>query len=145
VVALHPVRHGKVALGTTREQVTINGVSLLDQVGVSRSQTLRGGLYALDSNIGDRSRHTFAVVPEGNVNLTFEITSQLKLTVGYTFLYWSSVARPGDQIDRGVNRTDLPTSQSYDPAIGGPQRPAVIFRSTDFWAQGINVGLGLRF
>lgn len=135
---------GKVALGTMRETVRINGSSILDAVG-QKPQVIQGGLFALDSNIGEHVRHTFAVVPEGTVNLSFEITSQIKLMVGYTFLYVSSVARPADQVDRAVNRTDLPTSQSYDPAVGGPHRPTFLWQGNDFWAQGVNFGLGFRF
>ena len=61
-----------------------------------------------------------------------QIGDNLTVTVGYTFLYLSDVIRPGDQIDRTVN------FQTND-------RPGVLFKETDFWLQGINVGLQWRF
>ena len=65
--------------------------------------------------------------------------------LGGTFLYISNVARPGDQIDRVVNRTELPSSQSFSPLVGGPVRPAFNWSGTDFWATGVSFGIGLRF
>jgi hypothetical protein len=62
--------------------------------------------------------------------------------VGYSLIYWSSVARAGDQISLDVNQTYLPRAFD-DPE--GPARPAFAWRDTDFWAQGINLGLDYRF
>jgi hypothetical protein len=59
------------------------------------------------------------------------------VTVGYNFLYWSRVARPGEQIDLDVNPDLLPPEEQF----AGATRPRFEFRDTDFWAQGIRVGL----
>ena len=53
------------------------------------------------------------------------------------FLFLSNVARPGNQIDRTVNTTQL----FGTPPVVGPARPAPLFNQSDFWAQGVNVGL----
>jgi hypothetical protein len=135
---------GKIALGTDREEVTNNGYSTAIRP-VLGTVTIPGGLLNQTSNFGSFTRNMFAVVPEGNVNFSVEITSQIKLMVGYTFLYISNVARPGDQIDRTVDRTLLPTSQAYHPALPNSGRPTFGWSGTDFWAQGINLGLSLRF
>jgi hypothetical protein len=135
----------KVALGSMREEANISGSTTGYNATFGVTQTVPGGLYALSSNIGSYSRNMLAVVPEGTLNFAVEITPQIKLTVGYTMLYISNVARPGDLIDRTVNNTLLPSSQSYNPSIPGPQRPGFTWSGTDFWAQGINVGLSLRF
>jgi Putative beta barrel porin-7 (BBP7) len=135
---------GKVALGTMREEVNISGSTTMNPL-IGPSQTTSGGLLALGSNMGSYTRNMLAVVPEGNLTLTFEITPQIKLMLGGTFLYISDVARPGDQIDRVVNRTELPSSQSFSPLVGGPARPAFSWNGTDFWATGVNIGIGLRF
>ena len=52
-----------------------------------------------------------------------------------------SLVRAGDQIDLDVNPDQLP-----EPIIGiGPARPVFAFQQTDFWAQGLNLGLDYRW
>jgi len=55
------------------------------------------------------------------------------------------VLRPGDQIDRGIN-----VAQTVQGAIAGTAatpgaRPAVSLVGSDFWAQGVNLGLEFRY
>ena len=83
-------------------------------------------------------------VPEASINLYFQLTDHLKVFAGYTFLYWSHIARPGDQVDINVNPNLVPTSMTFG-AAGGPARPAFTFHSTDFFAHGVNFGLELRY
>ena len=83
------------------------------------------------------------MVPEVGVNLGVRVTQRLTLTGGYTFLYWSDVARPADQIDRNLNPNLIPTSNTFGG--GGPQRPAPGIRSNDFYAHGLTVGLIFRY
>jgi hypothetical protein len=133
----------KVALGSTQESVDIGGFTRITPPG-GPATVLNGGLLALPSNSGHFSRDRFSVVPEATLNVGYQLTSQLRASVGYTFLYWSNVARPGDQIDRPVNPTLLPTVGNPGPPVG-PIRPAFTFKDTDFWAQGVNFGLEFRF
>lgn len=135
----------KIALGSMHEEANVSGSTSALNPLLGVVQTVPGGLYAAASNIGAYDRNILAVVPEGNLNFGVEITPQIKVVLGYTIIYVSDVARPGDQIDRSVNRTLVPSSQSYNPAIPGPQRPGFTWNGTDFWAQGINIGLSLRF
>ena len=53
---------------------------------------------------------------------------------------------PGDQINRTVN-TSQSTAYTQDPAaqLQGAAQPTFKFESSDFWAQGINLGLAFRF
>jgi hypothetical protein len=46
----------------------------------------------------------------------------------------------------GINPTQVPacTGVPSTTVIGAP-RPAPLFNTTDFWAQGVNFGLELRF
>jgi len=102
------------------------------------------GLLALATNSGRSSRNDFAIVPEISANLGLRITERLTLFGGYSFMYWSSVVRPGDQIDRRLNPNLIPTSGTFGgPAI--PALPAVPFRTTDYWAQGMMWGLEFRY
>jgi hypothetical protein len=64
--------------------------------------------------------------------------------VGYTFLYLSRVARPGDQIDPALNPNRVPIDNGFGTP-GGPDRPTLDFKSTGFWAQGVNIGVELGF
>jgi hypothetical protein len=120
-------------LGSTQQTVEITGVSTSGM----------GGLLALPgTNIGHYSRNRFSVVPELGLNLGYQFTQHLRGFVGYNFLYWNEVARPGEQIDLNVNRTYQPGSPF--PRMGAAV-PAFAFHSTDFWAQGVTFGLELRY
>jgi hypothetical protein len=133
----------KVALGTTVEELRVIG--LTKQTAANGTETtVPGGLLALSTNIGKTTRDEFAVVPELSINVGYDFHRLVRVFVGYTFLYWSEVIRPGDQIDRTVNPALVPTSQFFGTA-GGPARPARVFQSSEFWAQGINLGLELRY
>jgi hypothetical protein len=135
---------GKLALGGMREIVTINGTTVLTgSNGVSTA--LPGGLLAQPSNSGRYSQEVFAVVPEVGINFGLQLTANLRVRVGYTFLYVSSVVRGGDQIDRTVNLTGRPGLLGVPVPPTGPARPVFDFRDTDFWAQGLNAGLEFRF
>jgi hypothetical protein len=65
------------------------------------------------------------------------LTPRLRATCGYTFLYWSRVVRPGDQIDLEVNQELIPPGSGD----GLPAHPQFAFRDTDLWVHGFNVGL----
>jgi hypothetical protein len=133
----------KVALGNTHERANISGNTQFIVPGLPVS-VQQGGLYALPSNIGHFSRDRFAVVPEAGFTVGFQITPRLRALVGYTFLYSSAVIRPGQQIDRGLNVTQLP-SQIGAGTLVGAARPAPTLHGTDFWAQGLSFGLELRY
>jgi hypothetical protein len=133
---------GKIALGVTQEVVTIDGSSTLSSA--SGTTTVPGGVLALSSNNGRYFRNAFSVIPEANLKLGYDITPRVRATVGYTFLYWSDVARPGNQIDRNLNSGLIPTSQLFGNGLGG-NRPAFQFHGSGYWAQGLDVGLEFKF
>jgi hypothetical protein len=132
----------KVALGGTNEVVKINGGTATTTGGQTTFQS--GGLLALPTNSGRFSRDVFAVVPEVGVTIGYQLTERLRASVGYTFLYCSEVARPGAQIDRGLDTTRIPTNLSGGTPAG-PARPSFQFNSGDFWAQGVTFGIELRY
>jgi hypothetical protein len=134
---------GKVALGATHEVVDVHGATAITSPAGTTVVTPVGFL-ASASNSGHFTRDVFAVVPEIGINVGWQITTHLRASVGYTFLYCSSVARPGDQVDVGLSGTQLPTDTRFNPGAG-PARPAVLLRDTDFWAQGINFALELGY
>lgn len=134
---------GGVALGSTNQIVEINGNTVITPPAgavVNRA----GGLLTQQTNIGRYSRNEFTYIPELGFNVGYQVTDHLRAYVGYSLLYWSDVVRPGDQIDRGINTTQLPTLGGQG-TLTGPRRPAFSFQDSDFWAQGINFGVQLRF
>jgi hypothetical protein len=134
---------GKAALGVTHEVVDIHGATAITSPAGTTVVT-PAGFLASESNSGHFTRDRFAVVPEVGINVGCQITRHWRASVGYTFLYWSSVVRPGDQVDVGLSGAQIPTDTRFNPAAG-PARPAVLLRDADFWAQGVNVGLEFRY
>lgn len=128
----------KVSLGSTRSNVLIDGRTVTTTFGGARSR-IDAGLLAQETNIGSYSFNEFAMVPELGLTLTYDLTRCLRATFGYTFIYWSNVARPGDQIDLDLNLTQL------EGDLVGTPKPAFDFTTTDFWAQGLHFGLDYRF
>ena len=53
--------------------------------------------------------------------------------------------RPGDQVNRTVNPNFVPVSQQFGTLTGTALQPAPSFQRTDFWVQGINLGLEFRY
>jgi hypothetical protein len=120
---------GKVALGVTHQNIAIGGgltqalsTFSTDRFGDTIQNTTiyqdsLGGLLAPPAQF---SRNQFTVIPEVGFNVGCQVTDYLRVFLGYSFLYWSSVARPGQQV------------------LSPPQ-------TTTFWAQGLNCGLALNF
>jgi hypothetical protein len=133
----------RLAIGSTRQRVFINGETIVTPV-TGPTETFPGfGLLAQPSNVGGYERDEFSVIPEIGVTVGYLLTDRLRLTAGYTLLFWTSVVRPGDQIDFDVNSEflDLPA----DPSLVDPQRPLFAFDDTDIWAQGFSFGVDYRW
>jgi hypothetical protein len=90
-------------------------------------QTSDVGLLVQQSNTGTFERGQFDFVTEWCVNLGYRWTDHVRTRVGYTLLTWNNSVRPGDQID------------ALDLTSG--TRPRIPFRTSFFWAQGLNLGL----
>jgi hypothetical protein len=119
----------KVAFGATRQQVNISGQGTLTDGGGATAAAF--GLFAQPSNIGPHERTEFAVIPEAHLRVGVELSSHLKVSLGYDFLYINDAVRPGTHIDPVVD-------------LGGV-RPAFTFDSTDFYAHGFSLGLEIRY
>jgi len=136
---------GLVAVGTNHTSSTIRGQSqLFSTSGQSLNYTTAGGMLAVRENSNRISQDSATVIPIFEVNVGCDITTWLRAYAGYTFIYWGSVTRPGDQIDVRIDPRSIPTSATYDPAFrgAGPRNP---FDRSDFWAQGLSLGLAVRF
>jgi hypothetical protein len=123
---------GLVALGAGIKSVTISGTTTTTAPG-GVPVTTNAGLLAQPSNSGTFHATDFSVLPEVGVNVGYQVSSALRLWVGYSFLYWTRVVRPGNQMDL---RVDLTQTQPF---------PTFHMNRTDIWMQGISFGAGLRF
>jgi hypothetical protein len=129
---------GKIALGINAEQVYITGSNTLTTLDTT--VTNAGGLLTQASNIGLYHRDVFAILPEANANLRFDVTRNLRATLGYTFIYLNRVQRSGDAIDRTVNPT-----QVNGGTLTGDALPAFAFHDTSLWIHGFNAGFEYRW
>jgi hypothetical protein len=133
----------KVALGATVQSVDINGGQVINRA-TGAVQTFQGGLLALPGNIGHFSQTRFAVAPELGLKLGYNITEHIRIFIGYDFLYLSSVLRAGDQIDPVLDANRIPNfGANFAPASSA--HPVVPFRTSSYWAQGLNAGLEFRY
>jgi hypothetical protein len=128
---------GKVALGQNNEAITSAGQTNL--YSGAAAAALPGGVLALASNSGRSSLGTFAVLPEAQVKFGFNFGDRSRFSVGYNLIYLNDAVRPGDQIDRVIDPAQLP------PAVGSADRPAVPFKRTDFWVQGLVFSWDTRY
>ena len=109
-----------------------------------KSLVAPGGLYVVGANLGDFSRSQFSVVTEVGLKVGVQITQRLRTNFGYQFLYWDNVVRPGEQIDRNIDPRQVPSNLAFIPGFVGTQ-PQLLFASTDFWLQGLTLGLTFEF
>ena len=133
---------GKLAMGVSQQIATINGGTTLITPGAA-SVTVPGGILTQSTNIGRYVSDQFAIVPELGLNFGYQLTPWMQFKFGYTFLFWSSVARPGQQIDRRVNGNNVATDANFGGS-GGPATPGFSFVHSNYWAQGLNLGLEFR-
>jgi hypothetical protein len=138
---------GKIAFGQTYEVAKVDGVPHLLAQGAGGLASLSfpgSGLYAQPSNVGRTAHGAFAVVPEGTVKVGFRLGDAGRFYVGYSFIYLSDLVRPGDQIDRTLTPPALPLVSGTAPGLGA-DRPARLFSRSDFWVQGLVIGLETRY
>lgn len=137
----------KIALGVTHEVVTVSGNTTTSAPGILPNPAV-GGVLAVPNNIGRYTRDPFAVLPEVELKIGYQVTQGICAFVGYNFLYLSEVVRPGDQIvsQNGLpvtNRAQIPTSVGFgQPAPAGP---GITFNNADFWTQGVSFGISVQF
>ncbi len=124
----------KLGLGNMRQRVEIDGTTTT-VIPAGPTTTTTGGLLAMPTNIGTYKQDKFALVPEFSLGLRWHMSPHASLSAGYSFLYWSEVARPGEQIDRVINLTQVP-----GPIVGAA-RPAFNFNSGGMLVHGFQFGL----
>ena len=133
---------GNLALGSNQETIHTAGSTV--EAARRRPVALPGGLLALSGNSGLFHDGEFSALPELGLQVGYQFNPYVRVFAGYTFLYWSQVARPGGHIDTDINPAQVPALHGSG-RLTGPTRPAFVPQETDFWAQGLNVGAEFRY
>jgi len=136
---------GKFAWGDDHQTLTIGGGTTVTNNGFGFPNSFTpGGIFAQPSNIGQYSRDVFAIVPEITFKVGYMVTNNLQAFVGYNFLLLTDAIRPGNQISSNINPTQ---DRFFVPpgSLSGPAAPLPFFQPSAFWAQGVNLGLELKF
>jgi hypothetical protein len=105
---------GKLGIGAMCEGVNVSAVAtgpVLGTTGFNRRS----------------SRNEFALVPELEVRVGYNITQHFHAFVAYDLLFLNHVARPGDQ--------NIASYLGTTPTVN----------SSDFWAQGVSLGLEFTY
>jgi hypothetical protein len=123
----------RLAFGWNVRDLKVDGSTALTVPGLPAT-TSPGGLLSA-GRIGETSSTVFSLVPEFRLGLGYRITERACVTVGYNLMWWTNVARAGDQIDLRVDTNLLPPA--LIPVVNRP--PAI--RDTTIWIQGFTAGL----
>lgn len=135
---------GMLGIGGTHTDIRIDGGQTLVAADGTVTSS-KGGLLALPSNIGHFGTNHFSFVPEISLNVGYQITPHLRTFLGYNFLYWTGVLRPADQIDRNLDVTQIPNFPVAGATPVAGTHPFVPFKASDFYAQGMTLGLEFTY
>jgi hypothetical protein len=134
-----------VAFGNLTQKAEISGGQTLGLANGTVA-TFPGGLLALPgANIGSYTQNQFSVVPEVGFNVGYQLTSRMRVFVGYNFLYIGNALRPEGLIDQGVDAARIPNFPAGAATPLPFPRPAPQFNLSDYFVQGISFGLSWRW
>lgn len=133
---------GKCAFGVTEEKYKTEGSTTWESATYGNQYTT-GGVLVQPNNMVNTKKWRFALVPEGGIDIGIRPFNHLRFLVGYSFLWWSKVVRPGEQINRNVNSGQIPGNAAYfTPAINQPNKH---LDPEPFWLQTLNFGVQFDF
>ncbi|HMP02715.1 MAG TPA: BBP7 family outer membrane beta-barrel protein [Gemmatales bacterium] len=135
----------KLGLGANYQKLLINGSTSAIPFPGAVPVTVPGGVLAATTNMGSDSRTAFAAVPQVELAVHVALTERITGRVGYSLIYWPSLIRPGDQIDRRVNETVPPSFVEFGFPVFGTLAPGMPIRTHDFWAHGVDFSFEVRF
>lgn len=114
--------------GNMNQQATLAGSSVPPNPS--------GGLLVNQQiNSGTHQRDVFSYMHDAGLELVYYPTERVKLSLGYNMMFFSDMARPGDQIATNIDGSPF----------GLDSVPPFKFESTHFFAHGLNLGLECRF
>jgi hypothetical protein len=124
-----------------RQEVRVAAVTVITEPDGTVTSGTNQGLLVGPGNAGKFGRDRYTFVPEGAVRIGYAFNEYVSLRVGYSFIYLDEVLRPGNQIDRRVNVQ--PVGAQGLPQPLAPLGP--VFGGSHFWAQGLDLGVQVRF
>jgi hypothetical protein len=128
----------KGSLGGMASRTRISGETETTLNGVTTTNA--GGLLTQTSNLGTHRDGYVSSAWELGLKLRRRLTTNTSLTLGYSWFLLSHVERAGEQIDLGVNVTQIPPGN-----LVGAARPEFPGEKSSFWTQGLTFGLEARF
>ena len=127
--------YGKGGVGANVETLRVDGNTVVPGRGIAL-----GGVRALPTNIGHFNNTEFSMFGETGIQLGVQATKHLSLRAGYNLLYWTDVLRPGNVISSTITRSQVPVDPTFNARAPAAQ-PVIAFRSSDFLAHGLVVGI----
>ncbi|MDX1947803.1 MAG: BBP7 family outer membrane beta-barrel protein [Pirellulaceae bacterium] len=124
----------RISVGNVGQRAVVRGSRILSVPG-QNSTTDSSGLFADDTNSGTFDRNDWTAISELGINLGYKIAPCTQVTIGYSLIYWNDVVRAADQVDTRIG-TNTAT---------GEISPQFHFNRSDFWVQGLNLGLTCEF
>jgi len=128
----------KSAFGNNRQKTFIDGSNTITTGG--QTVVNEGGLLTQPSNIGNHTRDVFAILPSADANLKWDVTCNIRATIGYTFAYINRVQRSGDAINLNLNPTQINGGE-----LEGAAEPAFFSTDSTWWAHGATAGVEVRW
>jgi hypothetical protein len=128
----------KGALGGVASRTSISGETETTLNGVTTTNA--GGLLTQTSNLGTHRDDYVSSAWELGLKLRRRLATNTSLTLGYSWFLLSHVERAGEQIDLGVNVTQIPPGN-----LVGAARPEFPGEKSSFWTQGLTCGIETRF
>jgi hypothetical protein len=133
---------GKIGLGVTQEKYATSGFTTWNSAAFGK-QYAHGGVLVQPNNEVELHKNVFGIVPEAGAHIGFEPLKHLRFLVGYSFLWWNKVIRPGKQIDRNVNSGQIPRDTNFFTGAAQPRHEDL--DQERYWLQTINIGVAFDF
>lgn len=130
----------KIALGRNYQKLIISGQTNVNNITIIQPI----GLFAEPSNIGSHKNNQFAVVPELQAKIGYDLNQIVRPFITYNCFYINNVIRPGKQIDRNINLSQNSLIGGAG-VLSGPAAPVARFHNTGMWIQGISAGIEFNF
>ncbi|HLW68771.1 MAG TPA: BBP7 family outer membrane beta-barrel protein [Gemmataceae bacterium] len=102
----------------------------------SNTDASNSQMFTNDRNIGYFGTNYFSVIPEVDGNLALKVTDHIQVRIGYSFLAYLNVQRPGDQLVAAL----APVA-----GAGAHTAPVNPFTSTTYVIHGLNVGASWHY
>lgn len=130
----------RVAIGGTHQIIRGDAFTGVTFPGFP-TQFVRTGRLIGPANSGVFGNDIFSAVPEIGITFGYQATSWCRLNLGYNWVYWTNVVRPGGQVDPVINPRGVAVRGEFQTDLYEPQRPGVGYNQTDIWLQTITLGM----